>query len=173
MPPNDPRAVFGHGRPTDLQRRTWDLVQSTGSQTEAARILGRTQAAVQSAMRGYQFAMGLTGRLPGARVYRNGTKRGTGPWSQARARIAELESQNARLEAELDAAVAAHQADLLRLMDRIADLSEQAQPWVAVHAKLDAILARPVGGSFQPDHRRVADGGRTVKAQRKALRPTG
>lgn len=170
---NGHRIAFGHGHVTELQQRTWDLVAQTGSQTEAARILGRTQGAVQSAMQGYQFAMGITGPLPGARVYRNGVKRGTGPWAQARARIAELEADVARLESELDAAVDVHRADLLRLMERIADLTEQAHPWASIGAKLDTLLARPAGVVFQPDHRRVRDGGTPVRQQRKALRPTG
>ena len=167
------RTTLGHGHVTDLQRATWELVQSTGSQIEAARILGRTQGAVQSAMHGYMFAMGMEGPLPGARVYRTGIKRGDGPWAQARARIRELEANVARLEAELAACQDAHDADIARFAERIADLTEQAHPWAEVGRKLDALLARPSGVVFQPDHRRVKDGGRSVKAQRKALRPTG
>jgi uncharacterized sporulation protein YeaH/YhbH (DUF444 family) len=114
-------------------------------------------------------AMGIEGRLPGARVYKNGVTRGTGPWAQMRAAVAERDAIIARLEAD----ARARSATIEELRERIAELEDEARPFVALTAKLDALLARPAGVVFAPDHRRVADGGRTVKAQRKALRPTG
>ena len=163
----------GHGRPTAKQREAWEAVERTGSQIEAAAAIGISQGAIQTRLRGFQHAMGITGRLPGARVYKNGVTRGTGPWAQLRATIARLEAEVERLTGELEAERSTFDQDRERLTETIAALTEQAHPWVAVHAKLDAILARPTGVAFAPDHRRVSDGGRTVKDQRRALRPTG
>ena len=52
--------------PTLKQQEAWDLVTEGGlTQVEAAQRLGVTQAGVQSRLRGYMDAMGLTGPLPG------------------------------------------------------------------------------------------------------------
>lgn len=162
------RSAFGHGMPTDLQTSTWALVEQTGSQTEAARILGCSQGAVQSSMRGYQHAMGLTGPLPGARVYRTGIKRGEGPWATLRGRVTELEAERDTLRAELDAIQQDHDAEVQRLTERIAALTLAAGPWTDVHRKLDAILARPTVMAA-PTHRRQSDGGIGGKRERRGM----
>jgi hypothetical protein len=164
----------GHGRPTAKQREAWQAVERTGSQIEAAAAIGISQGALQTRMHGYQRAMGTTGRLPGARVYANGVTRGTGPWAQLRATVAAHEATIASLEAEHAARIVELEAEVARLHAVIADLEAEARPWVAVHARLERI-ERAVGSrvAFVPDHRRVSDGGRSVKEQRKALRPTG
>ena len=161
-----PRIAFGHGNPTALQRRAWDLVQQTGSQIEAARLMGQSQGSLQSHMRGYQHAMGLTGPLPGARVYRSGVRRGEGVVGSLRARVAELERERDEARAALVAEQRANEQALHDLLARIADLQEQAHPWVSIHAKLDALMARPSGAPVVT-HRRIRDGGVGGKRERR------
>ena len=161
-----PRIAFGHGNPTALQVRTWELVEQTGSQIETARILGTTQGAVQSSMKGYQHAMGLTGPLPGARIYATGVRRGEGTIGQLKGRIAALEAERDEARAALEAIQQEHEAEVQRLTERIAALALAAGPWTEVHRKLDAILARPTVMAA-PTHRRQADGGIGGKRERR------
>lgn len=160
----------GHGKPTEIQRRTWEVVQETGSQLEACRILGKSQGAIQSALFGYQHAMGLTGKLPGARVYRTGVRRGEGTIGQLRERVAVLERERDAAVATLEAERTEHRDELLGLMKRIAALEEQARPWAAIHAKLDQLLKRPAG-PIVPTHRRLSDGGVGGKRERRGQVP--
>lgn len=162
------RTAFGHGNPTELQVRTWALVQQTGSQIEAARILGCTQGAIQSSMKGYQHAMGLTGPLPGARVYATGVRRGEGTIGQLKGRIATLEAERDEARAALEAERLDRDAEVQRLTERIAVLTLAAGPWTEVHRKLDLLIARPTVIA-PPTHRRQADGGIGGKRERKAL----
>lgn len=156
----------GHGNPTALQREAWETVERLGSQKAACAELHVRQAALQGRMAGYQRAMGLTGPLPGVKVYGPRVARGTGLTATLRATIASLETDVERLTMLR----AEDTAEIHALQERIVDLTEQAREWPEVHRKLDAILARPTGVIFQPDHRRVSDGGTPVKAQRKAAR---
>lgn len=151
-------APFGHGNPTALQREAWEAVARLGTQGAACALLGVTQSILQERMRGYQRAMGLTGPLPGVKVYGPRVKRGTGQLATLKATIAALEADLAK-QMDVNAA----------LLERVAELEIEAAPWAAIHAKLDAIMARP-SGIFQPDHRRVADGGRTIKEQKRQAR---
>lgn len=153
---------FGHGSPTPLMREAWETVERLGTQIAACAALGVEQGTLAGRLDGYMFAMGIEGRRPGAREYVPQRPRGAGLIGTLRHRITELE-----------AALAAAEAEVERLRTENEALSDQAHPWIAVHAKLDLLISRPAGGAFQPDHRRVADGGRTVKEQRRALRPTG
>lgn len=163
----------GHGRPTAKQREAWAAVERTGSQVEAATAIGISQGAIQTRLRGYQHAMGIKGRLPGARVYKNGVTRGTGPWAQLRAMIALLEAEVERLTRELEAERSTFDQERERLTETIAALTEQAHPWVAVHAKLERIERAVTRTPVPVTHRRQADGGVGGRAERKALRPTG
>ncbi len=155
----------GHGDPTALQREAWETVQRLVTQKAAAEHLGIHQGTLQSRMQGYAHAMGITGPLPGARQYARG-KRGTGQIATLRAEIATLQEQLAAANAALEAEQRAHEAAIHGLLERVADLHAQAHPWIAVHAKLDAIMARPFGAPVVT-HRRRADGGAGGKREHR------
>lgn len=148
------------GQPTDKQREAWEAVARLGTQLAACREIGIHQGSLQTRMRGYQRAMGLTGDLPGLideRIAMTQRKpKGEGQVSRLRhelrvalARIAELETANAILT------------------ERVADLDARAHPWTAIHAKLDALLARKPSPAVVT-HRRIKDGGVGGKRERKA-----
>ena len=162
-----PKVPAGHGNPTALQREAWETVERLGTQKAACAELDVRQAALQGRMAGYQHAMGLTGPLPGVKVYGPRVARGTGLTATLRATIASLEADVERLTMLR----AEDTAEIHALQERIVALEADARPWVAIHAKLDALAARPSGTViFQPSHRRVADGGQPVREQRKAAR---
>jgi hypothetical protein len=150
--------------PFDVLRETYEEVVACGSQREVAKRHGWHQAKVKHRVESYMRHAGIDGLPPGITSVSHSHRAslshsGQGDrsaWKRAAARIVELEAEVARLHAV------------------IADLEAEAHPWVAVHARLERI-ERAVGSrvAFVPDHRRQSDGGRSVKDQRKALRPTG
>lgn len=90
------------------------------------------------------------------------------PAHVARRLLAEMTAERDALRAQLEAERLDREQELVRLTKRIADLAEQAHPWVAVHAKLDALLKRPAG--ITPiTHRRVKDGGVGGKRERRGV----
>lgn len=97
-------------------------------------------------------------RGSGGRPRGSGPREKPMPADEARLRVrtltAELEQQRAVNEA---------------LLARIAELEIAAHPWVAVHAKLDALLARPSGATVIT-HRRQADGGVGGRKERRAAK---
>lgn len=146
-------------QPTEIQQRCWDALHEHRSVSAAARALGMTSWAVRGACQAYMVNLGMEGPLPFTKVYAQ--KAESHLVRQLRDRIAELEDQ---LEAErLD-----REQELLRLTGRIADLTELAHPWVAVHQKLDKLLARPAGVAVVT-HRRQADGGVGGKRERRRM----
>lgn len=148
------------GHPTDKQREAWEAVERLGTQLAASRELGIHQGSLQTRMRGYQRAMGITGDLPGL-IESAGIA--------ALKRKPKGEGQVSRLRHELRVALARIEqleADNERQAARIADLEALARPWVDVHRKLDALLARPSGPAVVT-HRRIADGGVGGKRERQ------
>jgi hypothetical protein len=136
--------------PTAHEQACWDALHEHRSTARAARALGKSTAAVRVGVLAYMSKKGLDGPIPYT-IPRNAT------------RAEDLRS--ARIEAE-------RLRERVRLLEaENARLRELAHPWVAVHAKLDAILARP--SAVAVTHRRIADGGQGGRAERKALRPTG
>lgn len=81
---------------------------------------------------------------------------------KARVEAATPRAEVAGLERQLEGQQAANTA----LLARIAELELLAHPWAAIHAKLDQLLARPIGPAM-PTHRRIADGGVGGKRERK------
>lgn len=134
---------------TPVQQRCWDALHEHRSVKAAADALGMTTWAVRSACQAYMVNMGMEGPLPFTKVYAR--KDESLLVRQLRERIAELEELLASERED-------REREIVRLTQRMADLAEQAQPWAAVHQKLDRILARPVG-AIVPTHRRRADGG--------------
>lgn len=59
-------------------------------------------------------------------------------------------------------------AEVERLREENDALREAAHPWVAVHAKLDALLKRPAGVT-PITHRRIKDGGVGGKRERRGV----
>lgn len=141
--------------PTAHQVRCWEALHEHRGAVPAAHALGIETANLRLAVKAYMRNMGIEGRAPF-----------TAPYIRRKPTPEMLAQQAA------DAAIAERDATIARLTARIAELETLAHPWFAVHAKLDLLIARP-SGTFQPDHRRVKDGGRTVKEQRRSLRPTG
>lgn len=88
------------------------------------------------------------------------------PGHVARRLLAEMTAERDAVLATLAAERDVHADELLRLHERIGILEQQAHPWVAVHAKLDALLKRPAGVT-PITHRRVKDGGIGGKRERK------
>ncbi len=77
------------GKVTARQEEIWAAVEEHGSQSAAARALGVTQGAIQSGLRGYMKAKGMTGEMPG---YRPKDHRGE---AKARAQIAKTKRNQA------------------------------------------------------------------------------
>ena len=142
-------------QPTALQRQCWEALNTYRSVRAAADALGMYPFAVRDAATRYQQHAGIPGPLPFTKLYRS--RIAGQELADARSRIAQLEAERASLVKQLDAA-----------RETIADLQQQAHPWVAVHAKLDRLLARPTA---IPDvtHRRIADGGIGGRQERRRV----
>lgn len=130
---------------TAHEQRCWDALHEHRGTAAAARALGVTAPAVRQAAQSYMAKHGIDGPIPFT-IPRNAT-RGR-DLADARAEIEALRARVEKLEAEN------------------ARLREAAHPWVAVHAKLDALLNRPQAVPVVT-HRRVADGGVGGKRERK------
>ncbi len=138
------RAVTAH------EQRRWDALHEHRGTAAAARALGVTSAAVRAGALAYMAKQGIEGpvpfTIPRKAVRSRDLIDAHAEVERLRARVEELETEN----------------EALRLA---------AHPWVAVHAKLDALLKRPVGVTAVT-HRRIADGGIGGKRERKP-RPMG
>lgn len=137
------------GRPvTAHEQACWDALHEHKSTTKAGMALGKAAAAVRAGVLSYMAKQGITGPIP----Y-------TFPRNASRARdLHEVRAENARLHrrvAELEA--------------RVQELEGGPNPWLSVHKKLDALLARPAGVTAIT-HRRIKDGGVGGKQERKARR---
>lgn len=151
---------------TDRQRRCWEALNRYRSVRAAADALGMSGFSLRDACEGYMRNMGMEGPLPFTKVYRS---RLTGQeLAEAHRRIDQLTIERDEALAALDAERADREQELVRLTRRIADLAEQAHPFVALHAKLDALLARPAGVT-PITHRRIKDGGVGGKRERRGV----
>lgn len=147
----------GHGpdKVTAHQRRCWEALQTYREVRAAAASVGVSNYALRDACEAYMRHMGMDGPMPFVRFYR--TRQLGADLIEANRRIAQLEAERDTLVQQLDAA-----------RETIADLQQQAHPWVAIHAKLDALLKRPAGVT-PITHRRKADGGVGGKRERKGV----
>lgn len=149
---------------TERQRRCWEALNRYRSVRAAADALGMSGFSLRDACEAYMRHMGMDGPLPFTKVYRS---RATGQeLADAHRRIEQLTIERDEALAALDAEREDRERELLRLTQRIADLAEQAHPWVEVHAKLDRLLARPAVVAA-PTHRRIKDGGVGGKRERR------
>lgn len=137
---------------TDHQRRCWDALHRHRNVRAAALELGINGYSLRDACEAYMRHMGLSGPMPFVKEYRQRTD--ARELVETRASNARLSEENARLRLTIE-----------RLEARIVDLEAMAHPWVGVHAKLDALLARP--GPVAVTHRRQADGGVGGKRERR------
>jgi len=141
-------------QPTEVQQRCWAELHRQRSVSAAARALGMSSWAVRGACQAYMTNMGLEGPLPFTKVYAR--KDESNLVRQLRERIAELEAQ-----------VAIRDRTIAGRDEMIHELRAAAQPWVSVHAKLDALLKRPTGIPVVT-HRRIADGGVGGRRERRS-----
>jgi hypothetical protein len=130
---------------TPRQQRAWDAIHEHRSYSAAAQALGVETSNVREAVRTYMQKSGIPGPPPFVGTY---TRR-PGVCPEHDATITRLTAQVARLTAALE------------------DAERRAAPWVGVHARLERIEAA-VSRPTVVSHRRVADGGRTVRDQRRA-----
>jgi hypothetical protein len=143
----------GPHRITDRQRACWEALNRYRGVRGAADALGVSPFSIRTACESYMRHMGMEGPLPFTKVYRS--RLAGQELADAQRRIDQQALELRSLREQLDAA-----------REENARLAALAHPWVAVHAKLDALLARPVG-SVAPTHRRIADGGVGGKRERK------
>lgn len=158
MPAPRETTMRGVRIPLDVLRETYDEVVACGSQRAVAKAHGWHQAKVKHRVESYMRHAGIGGLPPGitsvdhaARASLSHSGQGkASAYHRAAARIAELEAENAALR------------------ERVDEL--EARPWADIHAKLDAILARPAGTIVALDHRRLRDGGTSRRDQMRAAR---
>jgi hypothetical protein len=141
-------------KPTPLQQQCWDALHAHQSVKVAAAAIGMDQRNFRDSCEGYMRRAGIPGPMPFVKVYRTA--------GSVDVEVGRLRAQVAGLEQQLDAQTAANTA----LQARVVELELLAHPWIAVHAKLDRILARPAGAPVVT-HRRQADGGAGGKRERR------
>jgi len=141
-------------KPTAMQQWCWDALHAHQSVKIAAAAIGMDQRNFRDACEGYMRRAGIAGPMPFVRVYRTA--------GSVEVEVGRLRTQVAGLERQLEDQKTVNAA----LLARIAELELLAHPWVAVHEKLDRILARPAGIPA-PTHRRIKDGGVGGKRERR------
>lgn len=152
--------------PLEELRATYDEVVAAGSQRAVAKAHGWHQAKVKHRVESYMRATGMTGPPPGIISTEHSSRAalshsGQGEraaWRRDQARLREAQEA---LERAL--------AENRRLRDRVADLGGEVARWDALEAKLDTLLARPVGIAPVVSHRRQSDGGIGGKRERRGV----
>ena len=109
---------------------------------------------------------GILQHRRGSGGLRSGVQAPRTPYHELRRALAVVTRERDEARAALVAEQRANEAAVSDLLERIAELTAEAHPWVSVHAKLDAILARPFGAPVVT-HRRRADGGVGGKRERR------
>ena len=128
--------------PSIRQQLAWDLQQAGHSRTEIAERLGIGIDGVSRLLTAYRRNIGMQ------RTYGKGTY----------ARVTQLEGERDALAAEV-----------ARLRSELAPWESLTARLDAIEAKVDRLLARPVG-PVTVTHRRVADGGVGGRRELRALR---
>lgn len=139
---------------TAHQRRCWETLHEHRNVRTAAMALGINGFSLRDACEAYMRHMGIEGPLPFVKEYRQRTD--ARELMEAKATAARLTEENARLRDHID-----------RMEERMGILTEQARPWVAVHARLERI-EQAVTRPREVTHRRIKDGGVGGKRERAA-----